>query len=214
MTEAPQNPASHPPVVASGPSVGRGLPVGPKSLVAAGGVVALVTVLAVALYGRHTPPPTTARVVAPPVTTALPAPSPEVPPPTRSPAPVPAEAPPRTVQLSIRVEPAEATVSLDGKILAGNPFQGELPADRHTHLVQVSAPGYASTERMVSLARDTRLDISLVANRARHTTRRRDNPRVAAQPTESRRVEPGMDLKRPAAAAPRRQIDEKDPYAP
>jgi hypothetical protein len=119
------------------------------------------------------------------------------------------------VELSIKVEPPDATVTLDGKTLTGNPFSGTFPADRRTHLVRVSAPGFAPTERMIALGQDTRLDISLVANRVRRTTKRPERPRpIVAEPDSPRRIEPGMELKRPAAASPRRQIDEKDPYAP
>jgi hypothetical protein len=116
--------------------------------------------------------------------------------------------------LVIRAEPAGATLTLDGKPLAGNPFRGELVLDRATHLVQASAPGYATTDRMITLGEDTRLDIALVANHIRRAARRREPPLVATPQPESRRIEPGMELKRPAAAAPLRQIDEKDPYAP
>jgi serine/threonine protein kinase len=231
MTEAPYNPASHPPVVASGPPAPRPLGVGPKSLIAAGVVLVAVTVLVVALYKGHEQPPAANRVSAPPIAApvvpAAPAPTPS--PPPAAPPPPPTEAfaatgrrstpPPatsagRTVQLSIKVAPSDATVTLDGKTLTGNPFSGEFPADRRTHLVRVSAPGFAPTERMIALGEDTRLDISLLANRVRRPTRRPERPRPVAAEPEGRRYEPGMDLKRPAAAAPRRQIDEKDPYAP
>jgi len=220
MTETPHNPASHPPVVASGVSPRRALPLGPKSLIAAGGTLLVAGVVAVALYASRSGPPqparTTAPVAAPAATPAprpLPAPPPEVVPPAGRRAPP--ESQPRTVQLTIRAQPRDATVTLDGKVLAGNPFQGEFPLERRTHVVQVSAPGFATAERIITLAEDTKLDVSLVANRVRHAPARR---REAARPTvsdgESRRIEPGMELKRPAANTPRRQIDEKDPYAP
>ena len=154
-----------------------------------------------------------AAPAATPAPRPLPAPPPEVVPPAGRRAPP--ESQPRTVQLTIRAQPRDATVTLDGKVLAGNPFQGEFPLERRTHVVQVSAPGFATAERIITLAEDTKLDVSLVANRVRHAPARR---REAARPTvsdgESRRIEPGMELKRPAANTPRRQIDEKDPYAP
>jgi PEGA domain-containing protein len=139
----------------------------------------------------------------------------------------------RTVQVSIEVEPLHATVTLDGRTLTGNPWRGEVPLERRTHVVQAAAAGYATTERMMTLVEDTHVQISLVHNRA-HRSRpaRRDGARpdraarardavVARQETAGRPeparaepgVEPGMELRR-TAAAPRRQLDEKDPYAP
>jgi serine/threonine protein kinase len=226
VTETPvaQTPGAHPPVV----SELRRLPlpflrVGPKSLIAAGGTLAAVGVVAAALYLNRAPaPPPSAAVVAPAPppaaiapAVAAPAPPPPVSAGRRTTHTPPAVPQPRTVQLTIQVEPRDATVTLDGKTLTGNPFQGEFPLERRTHVVQVSASGYASTERMVTLAEDTRLDISLVANRA-HRSQRRDPVRAATAPAAEspRRIEPGMELRRPPAAAPRRQIDEKDPYAP
>jgi hypothetical protein len=67
---------------------------------------------------------------------------------------------------------------------------------------------------VIALAEDTRLDVSLVANRIRRPSRRPERPRAASAEPEGRRIEPGMDLKRPAASTTHRQIDEKDPYAP
>jgi serine/threonine protein kinase len=216
MTETPHNPASHPPVVATGPVVLRPpLRFGPRSLIAAAGVLLVVMVAGVALYTSRSRPPAGAGVMAPAATAPAPSvPSRETFPPTgRRSGPAPTEAPARTVELVIKVEPAQATVTLDGKTLSGNPFRGEFPLDRHTHLIQVSEPGFATAERIITLAENTRLDISLLANRVRHT-RRPERPRTVISDGEGKRIEPGMDLKRPPTTGPRRQIDEKDPYAP
>jgi hypothetical protein len=224
LTETPPGPA-HPPVVADSRRFALpALRMGPKSLIAAGGTLAAVGVVAVALYLNRASPPAAGRAAAPaPVAVpvvAAPAPPPVEPPPAagrRSPPSPSVPAPrPQTVQLTILVEPRDATVTLDGKTLTGNPFQGEFPLERRTHVVQVSAPGYASSERMITLAEDTRLDISLVANRAHRSSgsSRREPARAASATAEPRRIEPGMELRRPPSAAPRRQIDEKDPYAP
>jgi serine/threonine-protein kinase len=223
LTETPPGPdPAHPPAVSGPRRLALPFPrMGPRSLIAAGGTLAAVGVVAAALYLNRPGPPAPAGGTAAAPAPALVAPAPALPPappagrrspPTPAPPPEPR---PQMVQLIIQVEPRDATVTLDGKTLSGNPFQGEFPLERRTHVVQVSAPGYASTEKMLTLAENTRLDISLVANRThRSPAQRRDPVRAATATTETRKIEPGMELRRPPAAAPRRQIDEKDPYAP
>jgi len=222
LTETPPRDLhSHPPVVSESRRFPLPVRLGPKSLIAAGGTLAAVGVVAVALsLNRASPPPappsreavaTVPRPAAPAASVLAPASPPAPAAGRRTTLPAPVEARPQMVQLTIRAEPRDATMTLDGKTLTGNPFQGEFPLERRTHVLKVSAPGYASTERIITLAEDTRLDISLVANRVQRT--RRDTARPAAAAPEPRKIEPGMELRRPPAAAPRRQIDEKDPYA-
>ena len=98
----------------------------------------------------------------------------------------------------------QAAANTSQMLLMGSPRFSAIPPKQRV----------ATTERMITLSEDTRLDISLLANRVRHSTRRAERSRPASAEAEGKRIEPGMDLRRPAAGTPRRQIDEKDPYAP
>jgi serine/threonine protein kinase len=203
-----------PPSRTQGPTA-RPLRAGPKSLIAAGVTLVALAVVTTALVRRGRSPapavmPPVAAVAAPP---AEPAPEPLPQAGRRSTGTETAR--PHLVQLTIQAEPREATLTLDGKPLTGNPWTGEILAERRTHVVQAAAPGYATTERMLTVAEDTRVAMSLIASRSRHgSSRRRESSRPAEASAEPKRIEPGMELRRPATATPRRQIDEKDPYAP
>jgi serine/threonine-protein kinase len=187
----------------------------PRALIAGGATLVAGGLIAVIMSLRSHPVPPAAGLPQPPVTAPAPGPAPFEGAGEPELAPSPGSVPRgTTVQLTIAVEPRDATVTLDGRTLAHNPFQGEFPLERRTHVVQATAPGFAPAERVITFAEDTRVDIALVQNRNRRPHRRP----VAARPSEtagpdSKRIEPGMELRRPPPPAPHRQIDEKDPYA-
>lgn len=67
-------------------------------------------------------------------------------------APKPAPVPQRRITISVRVTPALATVTLDGKSV-GNPFETERPATAGTLPLVVAAPGYKAQRLSISLER-------------------------------------------------------------
>jgi len=196
------------------------LPMRPRSLIAAGvglgAVASLIVALSLGRPAAVTAPPPPSVTAAPPPPTAVAAPSGRISPmpPVPTPSPSPASASP-TVQLTIRVEPPQATVTLDGKTIS-HPFDGEVPRERRTHLVRASAPGFVTGEQMITFAEDTALEIQLAPSRGRgpRPRRRTSAAPIARATTAPPPAEPGTDLQRPAVSAPRRQIDEKDPYSP
>jgi len=141
-----------------------------------------------------------------------------------------------TVQLSIHVKPAAATVTLDGARLVSNPFQADVTADKRAHVLRASSPGYEPVEQVITFGNDSRLDITLkpmpgaagkAARLAEAAAARRaaiDNwkpgsgeiTRGAPEPAppEAHPREPEPELKRGQPSTPPRPIDEKDPYSP
>jgi serine/threonine-protein kinase len=73
----------------------------------------------------------------------------------------PETAAPATVRFEVVVQPADATLSLDGKPLGANPFVGQLARDTGSHQLAASAPGYQSIVQMVALERDASFHLSL-----------------------------------------------------
>jgi hypothetical protein len=183
----------------------------------AGSAGALVVLAAIVtrVRGRTNGPPVAApaiAVVTPQVADAKPA----------APA-APADERPKlvqidTIRLSIKVEPPSATLQLDGRKLAGNPFQADLQREpRGSHLLRATAPGYYPMERTINLARDVNVIVNLrpmpaVPAPAPRAQRRADNDSPPAPRAEPRDFEPGADLRQEAPRSGRR-IDEKDPYA-
>lgn len=117
-----------------------------------------------------------------------------------------------TVELFISVVPGDATVTLDGKQLAELPFRAQVPRELATHVVRAAADGFVSQERVVTFARNVRLEFELVPLSAA------GRPGVGPPSTTSRpgtTIEPGADLRSGASSTtkPTRTIDEADPYA-
>jgi serine/threonine-protein kinase len=75
--------------------------------------------------------------------------------------PVPEIVAPATVRFEVVVQPADATLSLDGQPLGANPFVGELARDTVLHKLAASAPGYEPSVQMVTLERDASFHLSL-----------------------------------------------------
>jgi serine/threonine-protein kinase len=112
-----------------------------------------------------------------------------------------------TISLAINVTPPKATVSLDGAPLAANPFRGEVSRDSNVHRLTVSAPGYVTEERNLSLERDAIVDLML----KRAAPPPAMPPLLRAMPANAAAAPaPGSDLKRLPRA--KTSIDEEDPY--
>jgi hypothetical protein len=223
---------------------GRGVMFASLSVVAIAGAVGGV------LFFREAPAPQTKRlperepsapvVAAPekPSTIAPKAPiaAAEIPP--APPAP-PAPSAPAKRHVSISVEPAEATLVLDGNAAVSGSISTDLAQDRASHVVQATAPGYIALKKSFTLESDVSLRISLkkapapAPVRGGHAKVRAPEPAPTPAPTSKPMeaevnpkpaVEPrpkaepsedyGMDLNRPAKKRQVMKMDEKDPYVP
>jgi eukaryotic-like serine/threonine-protein kinase len=163
--------------------------------------------------------------------------------PALSESPAPAEPPKATaIAVAIRVSPAIAKLSIDGKNVEGNPFSGQYPADELVHNVRATAPGYVAKSVAVPFNANVTLDLSLervaapapppvrAATRppARITPVRTTQPARPAEPrTPESRPEPA-ETTRPESPSvqkpvpthidpaggskPRRPIDPNNPY--
>jgi serine/threonine-protein kinase len=128
------------------------------------------------------PAPTTAAP-GPATTTQLPPPGPATTAPgptatTTPPAPAPPEqrSPPSTIGVDIRISPATATISIDGKPV-NNPFAQQFPSDDAVHTVRASAPGYAPKSLTVAFNANVRLDLNLDRLAPPPSQRKPDPPR-------------------------------------
>jgi serine/threonine-protein kinase len=81
--------------------------------------------------------------------------------PSARPAAPPEPAPVATVEVWISADPPEARLALDDAALTTNPFHGVMARSALTRRLRVSAPGYATDERLITLDRDVRLELSL-----------------------------------------------------
>jgi hypothetical protein len=89
-------------------------------------------------------------------------------------------------EISLTVDPPEATIELDGRRVGTGTFRGSLTADDTQHMLRVSAPGY--TEKTVPFVRNLPVDrVSLVQQRE-------EQPALAAKR--------GANPPRPAPAPP------------
>jgi serine/threonine-protein kinase len=68
---------------------------------------------------------------------------------------------PDAVDFSVRVSPANASISVDGTPLSGNPFHGKVPRDGLVHHVSASADGFDPKVEDVSFGADLSVDLSL-----------------------------------------------------
>jgi serine/threonine-protein kinase len=130
---------------------------------------------------------------------------------------------PSQVSVRLSVDPPDAEMRLDGRLLKGNPFVSVFPREDSIHELAASADGYREEKQVIQFTRDVDLTVSLHRSRGgaarTYPTVRGGAAPAAAQGragTEARPaapgVEPGMDLQgRPERA--KRNIDEKDPYS-
>jgi serine/threonine protein kinase len=141
----------------------------------------------------------------------------------------PASEPAATVEIVLSAWPSDAKLTLDGRPLAANPFEGVMPRQEGDHVLRASASGFLPAERTISFSEDVDVQVSLrPLHRRSHARRgRAETPRPQVERAKAGSVkavsvkavapEPGMDLARPATARPARasdRLDEKDPYTP
>ncbi len=65
------------------------------------------------------------------------------------------------IDFTIKASPANATISVDGQALEGNPINGKRPRDGAIHQVRIEAPGYEPREEGVSFSRSFLVTIEL-----------------------------------------------------
>lgn len=127
--------------------------------------------------------------------------------------------------VSITVDPAEATLALDGAVQKGHAIALDLVQDKASHVVQASARGYLPFKKSFTLEGDVDLRISLKKAappvfRGRPTNQ--PSEPIAVQPESEIKAKPvaepaedfGMDLKRPASRRQSSKMEDKDPYSP
>ena len=113
---------------------------------------------------------------------------------------------PATVRFEVVVQPADATLSLDGKPLGANPFVGQLARDTTLHELAASAAGYQPVAQMVTFERDTSFRLSLARLAPVGETPTAAPPGPTAPPASAvaapEAVEPAVGARRAVIAAP------------
>jgi hypothetical protein len=144
---------------------------------------------------------------------------------------VPVEKPlPSMSRVEITVQPADAVLYVDKRVVEGSQFKADVPKKKTLHIVQATAPGYLTFKRTVSFANDVFLDIQLTkaespgprvaakapAAPAVQSRKPEINPEVKFEPRVAPPAQPvedfGMNLERPNMKRPTKKIDETDPY--
>jgi pyruvate dehydrogenase E2 component (dihydrolipoamide acetyltransferase) len=145
-----------------------------------------------------------------------------------------------TVKVRISVDPADATVKLDDRLLTTNPFVSALPRDNALHELTAYAEGCRDLKQVVHLNQD--VDLLVALKRIKGFVRSTAPRSVAASPAAAKvapppalpsaeppapppvaiaapapataaPAEPGMDLKRVRdEPTPARSADEANPY--
>jgi hypothetical protein len=110
------------------------------------------------------------------------------------------------IHLHFSVMPPEATLTLDGQRLAGNPFSSTRLADGMLHRLSAEARGYQSIERDIGLSRDITVELMLspvAAPSPEPTSAERDAPRSAPSNRSTRAppLSPGPVVAPPARDA-------------
>jgi serine/threonine-protein kinase len=70
------------------------------------------------------------------------------------------------VTLTVFATPSAAAITLDGTLLPGNPYTGNVARDGRSRVIRVSAPGFEAQERRVKLEDNVALRVDLVASGA------------------------------------------------
>jgi serine/threonine-protein kinase len=180
-------------------------------------VAAMFAVLSTALlfiiWRPGTKGPDTASADAPAVVAAAPIdPAAANPANAAAPAASAGNARPATISFTVEARPADAQLFLDDVALATNPFHSDVPSDGRSHRVRAVAPGYQTTEQIVSFDRPARVTLALKRAAA---TSAATPPRRSASPANAGKKEPPADPDPPEARPmkPKLSVDEQDPYA-
>ena len=94
--------------------------------------------------------------------------------------------------LHVSASPPEATLWLDGQLLAGNPYSGAHAIDSTPHQLRAEAPGYVTEERALALDPDVELTLALrpAPAHAVPITSPNDGASAAKAPARARRTAP------------------------
>ncbi|HEX7507398.1 MAG TPA: hypothetical protein VF550_11545, partial [Polyangia bacterium] len=138
------------------------------------------------------------------------------------PAPTIAPLPARS-HIEISVKAQDARLVLDGQVVTGNRLNLEVPMDHNSHVLEVSAPGFAPLKRTVTFARDFYLGIELqrmppgkrfaLGSRSRRATATHTN-RVKAKAAVRPRDSLTAATSTVAPNRPETEIDKPNPYSP
>ncbi|MBK8252180.1 MAG: serine/threonine protein kinase [Polyangiaceae bacterium] len=113
---------------------------------------------------------------------------------TSSPPPPGEVAAAATVSVLIDVEPRDARITLDDAQLSQNPFQGAMPKSALARKLKVSAPGFVTDERLVTLDRDINIQLVLKPEAAPTTSAAASSTssaNAAAPATTAAKTSPG-----------------------
>jgi eukaryotic-like serine/threonine-protein kinase len=123
------------------------------------------------------------------------------------------------VEIEIRVTPEDATVTIDGAVVPGNPFRGKFVRGDAIRRIRASAPGFNPKIHAVSFDANVKLDFSLerkpqrqvqaAAKPARNPPQRPPEPPRAVEPPPPA---PAPELNPAGGTKPRRPIDPSNPY--
>lgn len=135
-----------------------------------------------------------------------------------------------SVQVQIGVEPPEAAILLDGRVLGQNPYRAREPRDGREHTVAARAPGFRTRTETVRFDADVQLSLRLEpavpepnpaaepvtsAGEPRAPRPMRGSGRAGREPRESASEDPYVDLPPPKQTrhkAP--ELDKSDPWKP
>ena len=124
------------------------------------------------------------------------------------------------VEVEVRVTPAEASVTIDGALVTGNPFRGKFVRAEVIRQVRAESPGYLPKTRALAFSSNVKLDLSLerrprptppppLAASARHSPPRAAEVVRQSDPPPSA---PPADVNPAGGTKPRRPIDSSNPY--
>jgi len=86
---------------------------------------------------------------------------------------------PPVIQLALTVEPAHASIELDGRVLTSNPYVAQEPRDVRSHTLTVKARGYLTVTQTVRFDQDLTLNLQLQKTREDKRSARAGRPTLA-----------------------------------
>lgn len=122
------------------------------------------------------------------------------------------------IEVEIRVTPPEASVTIDGALVSGNPFRGKFPRGEAMREVRAEAPGFVPKSRALAFSSDIKMDLAL-ERRVRAAVAPSRPSRVSTP--APRPVEPPKPVETPVhvpeinpagGTKPTRPIDSSNPY--
>lgn len=189
-----------------------------RSVVVVGVAVAAIAILALVLLRRGAD-----RVAAPASVGVAPATNAAAAPPQpAAPAPTP-EDHADTVEIAVRVTPANAQIFLDDAPVEGNPFRARFPRNvASTHSIRAVAPGFVQKTELVKFDSNASVAMSLERQTVGAQPAVRGDVRAAApaappapaasSPAAPPTAKPADDINPRGGKAPKRDIDPKNPY--